>query len=276
MEKKKRTPLQIFLTGLVAFLIVLAVGLAVGIWLYSGSATPAKLSVFKAFHLPLGTVGDVHISPSDLALYDHVAPLLGKTSTAALTDSLKLEVVAKGKVSVSGADIAAAAKALEKDEVYTKAVSSAGKSNAQDTLAKSFALDAKLRAWYASQPGLEPALATRLATVQRALANGSTYEQLAKDYSDDSATKWFAGDTGFVDLDQAIPEYRDAVKNLPKNKPTAVYTRYGIHLVEVVGETTDDSGKRLVNLHEVVLVPKGYDTWLAKEEDKVPVRWYIQ
>lgn len=274
MEKKKRTSLQIFLGFLVAFLIVLVIGLAVGIWLYSGSATPAKLSVFKAVHLPLGTVGGVHIAPGDLALYDRVGPLMKKTSTTALTDALKLEVVAKNKVKVSTSDIAAAAESLEKDEIYAKAVSLAGKNNAEGTLAKSFATDAKLKAWYASQPDLEPALASRLFAVQSALANGSTYDQVAKQYSDDSATKWFAGDTGYVDLDKAIPEYRDAVQNLPKNKPTVVYTRYGIHLVEVVGDTTDN-GKRLVNIHEVVLVPKGYEAWLAQEKDKVPVVWYI-
>lgn len=275
MEKKKRTPLQIFLSALIVFLIILVISLCAGIWLYSGTATPAKLSVFRVVHLPLGKVGSVRISPKDLSLYDRIAPLIHKTPTAALTDALKLESIAKDKVKIQSADIAAAAKALEEDELYKKAVSIAGKDTAQDTLAKSFATDAALRAWYVSQPDLEPALAARLATVQRALANGSTYDQLAKEYSDDSATKWFSGDTGYVDLDDAIPEYRDAVKNLQNNKPTTIYTRYGIHVVELVGETTDN-GKRMVNLREIVLVPKGYEAWLAKEKDKVPVRWYIQ
>lgn len=275
MEKKKRTPLQIFLAVLIVFLIVLVICLGAGIWLYSGTATPAKLSVFKAVRLPLGKVGGIRISPKDLSVYDTIAPLIHKTPTAALTDALKLQAIAKDKVKVPNADVAAAAKALEQDELYKKAVAVAGKDTAQDTLAKSFATDAELRAWYVSQPDLEPALATRLAVVQRALANGGTYDQLAKEYSDDSATKWFSGDTGYVDLDNAIPEYRDAVKNLPKNKPTTIYTRYGIHIVEVVGETTDN-GKRMVNLREVVLAPKNYDTWLAKQKEKVPVVWYIQ
>ncbi len=275
LEKKKRTSQQIFLSALVIFLIVLVIFLGVGIWLYSGKTTPSKLSVFKAVGLPLGKVGSVRISPEELALYDNIAPLTNKTPTAALTDALRLEVVAKGKVKVANADITEAAKALEQDEIYKKAVSKAGKNIAQDTLAKSFAMDAGLRAWYVSQPDLEPALASRLAAVQRALANGGTYDELAKEYSDDSATKWFAGDTGYVDLDAAIPEYRGAVKDLPRNKPTTLYTRYGVHIVEIVGEATDN-GKRLVNIREVVLVPKGYEAWLAKEKEKVPVVWYVQ
>lgn len=274
IEKKKRTSLQIFLSILVMFLTVLVIFLGVGIWLYSGKATPTKLSVFKAIGLPLGKVGSIRISPKELSIYDNIAPLINKTPAAAVTDALKLEVVARGRIVVANADIAAAAQALQQDDVYKKAVSKAGKNTAQDTLAKSFATDADLRAWYVSQPDLEPALASRVAAVQRALASGSTYDQLAKEYSDDSATKWFAGDTGYVDLDAAIPEYRDAVKNLPKNKPTTVYTRYGIHIVEIVGETTDN-GKRMVNIREVVLTPKNYDTWLAKEKEKVPVVWYV-
>jgi hypothetical protein len=272
--KESRKKVLVIISSITAVIVIVIV--IVVLWLYSGRISNAKLRVLKATGLPAGTVGDIKISGSDIVAYQALAPVFQKPAGELLSDSLQLEAIAESRLHVSDAELRQAETALQNDSTYQRAVQAVGANEARETVVKQYVLDYKLRAWYASQTAtLEPVLAQRLQTVQSQLERGVAFAEVAKEQSDDQATNVLAGDTGYVNLQDAIPEYRDAVTLLTPNKRTIVYTRYGIHVVELLGEISQD-GKRLVNLREIVLRPKNYDAWLVKETQGAPVVWYIE
>lgn len=252
---------------------LLCVGLA-GIWLYSGKATSAKLAVFRASGLPVGKVGDSYVSAGELEDLTAVAPVLEARGETA-EQVVRLRGVAEGKVSVSGDDLDRAEKTLADDTLYGQAVRLAGKHAARQTVVQHFVLETKLKAWYASQPALEPAFTARVAAVEQALAHGASFADTAERYSEDTATKWFSGDTGYLEVSTLVPEYAAAVLKLSPGERKTVYTRYGAHVLELKDKKTQE-GKTFVRVQEIVVRPEGFEAWLAREEAAVPVVWYAQ
>ena len=65
------------------------------------------------------------------------------------------------------------------------------------------------------------------------LDNGEDFAKLAKQYSDDEATKDNGGDLGYFNTDDMDENFMDAVKELKKNEYTGnpVKTEYGYHII---------------------------------------------
>lgn len=65
------------------------------------------------------------------------------------------------------------------------------------------------------------------------LDNGEDFAELAKQYSDDEATKDNGGDLGYFNTDDMDENFMDAVKKLKKNEYTGnpVKTEYGYHII---------------------------------------------
>jgi foldase protein PrsA len=65
------------------------------------------------------------------------------------------------------------------------------------------------------------------------LDNGEDFAELAKQYSDDEATKDNGGDLGYFNTDDMDENFMDAVKELKKNEYTGnpVKTEYGYHII---------------------------------------------
>lgn len=63
--------------------------------------------------------------------------------------------------------------------------------------------------------------------------NGEDFAELAKQYSDDEATKDNGGDLGYFNTDDMDENFMDAVKELKKNEYTGnpVKTEYGYHII---------------------------------------------
>ncbi len=61
------------------------------------------------------------------------------------------------------------------------------------------------------------------------------FAALAKELSDDTATKDKSGDLGWMSRARLPGDFAELVFNLPKNKPTLVRTKLGWHLVNVTG-----------------------------------------
>jgi hypothetical protein len=255
------------------FLVLVAGGFS--LWVYSGSTTQAKLTILSAAGLPIGKVGSTYISSKELSAYQALAPVIERMGTS-YTDMLRLPEVAASKVALSTADLEQAEQALEKDLDYTQAVAAVGKSLAANTLVKQYVLDAKLKTWYASHAAeLEPSLASRATLVKTKLDSGVAIGEVAKQYSEDLATKWFSGDTGYIDIANAVPEYREQVLKLQKGQRTFVYTRFGIHVLEIL-DIAKQNGQSYYRIAEVVLQPKDYTAWLSEQLQTVPIVWYRQ
>src|ERR1700690_2441134 len=64
---------------------------------------------------------------------------------------------------------------------------------------------------------------------------GANFEELAKKYSEDDATKPKGGDLGWIVEGQTVPEFQQAAFSLPKGSISdLVKTQYGFHIIKVL------------------------------------------
>jgi peptidyl-prolyl cis-trans isomerase D len=65
--------------------------------------------------------------------------------------------------------------------------------------------------------------------------SGANFEELAKKYSEDDATKPKGGDLGWIVDNQTVPEFQQAAFSLPKGAISdLVKTEYGFHIIKVL------------------------------------------
>jgi peptidyl-prolyl cis-trans isomerase D len=69
--------------------------------------------------------------------------------------------------------------------------------------------------------------------------SGANFEELAKKYSEDDATKPKGGDLGWIVEKQTVPEFEQAAFSIPKGSISdLVKTQYGFHIIEVLDRET--------------------------------------
>jgi peptidyl-prolyl cis-trans isomerase D len=75
--------------------------------------------------------------------------------------------------------------------------------------------------------------------VDKQAKKGANFEDLAKKYSEDDATKPKGGDLGWIVEGQTVPEFQQAAFNLPKGSVSdLVKTQYGYHIIKVLDRET--------------------------------------
>ena len=95
----------------------------------------------------------------------------------------------------------------------------------------------KLRHIFLPSLGMEKekALAQLQSAAARLAAGDVDFATLAKELSQDPATKRDGGELGWVTRDRLAEDFAAAVWELPLNKPTLIETKIGWHLVELLG-----------------------------------------
>jgi peptidyl-prolyl cis-trans isomerase D len=69
--------------------------------------------------------------------------------------------------------------------------------------------------------------------------SGANFEDLAKKYSEDDATKAKGGDLGWIVEKQTVPEFEQAAFSVPKGSVSdLVKTQYGFHIIKVLDRET--------------------------------------
>lgn len=75
--------------------------------------------------------------------------------------------------------------------------------------------------------------------VLKQVKKGANFEDLAKKYSEDDASKVKGGDLGWIVEGQTVPEFQQAAFNLPKGSTSdLVKTQYGFHIIKVLDKQT--------------------------------------
>jgi peptidyl-prolyl cis-trans isomerase D len=79
----------------------------------------------------------------------------------------------------------------------------------------------------------------KAADVLKKAKSGANFEDLAKKYSEDDATKPKGGDLGWIVEGQTVPEFQQTAFNLPKGSISdLVKTQYGFHIIKVLDRET--------------------------------------
>lgn len=100
-----------------------------------------------------------------------------------------------------------------------------------------------------------------------------TFEDLAKQYSEDTTTASQGGDLGYFAQGDMVKEFEDAVLKLkPGETSGIVQTEYGYHIIKLVDETaaTEDQSEQFHAEH-ILFKAKTIDEWVNQEIAKVKV-----
>ncbi len=84
---------------------------------------------------------------------------------------------------------------------------------------------------------------------------GANFEDLAKKYSEDDATKPKGGDLGWIIDGQTVPEFQQAAFTIPKGQISdLVKTQYGFHIIKVIDRETAHT-KTFEEVRDSILQP---------------------
>lgn len=120
-----------------------------------------------------------------------------------------------------------------------------------------------------------------LNNLRERIANGESFEVLAKVYSDDGSAVE-GGDLGWANPDQYVPEFKKAVTTLPLNTlSTPIRTQFGWHLVEVLerrdyDETKERRRNEVRNLLREQQAKEQQQAWLAQLRDEAYIDYRIK
>ena len=82
----------------------------------------------------------------------------------------------------------------------------------------------------------------RVAKLRERIIAGEDFSDLAKSHSDDPGSATNGGDLGWINPGEMVPQFERAIGILDKNQLSEpVQTRYGWHLIEVLGKRTHDN-----------------------------------
>ena len=88
----------------------------------------------------------------------------------------------------------------------------------------------------------EAAVRRKLLGIRTQLQRGDDFATIAKSVSEDKVSAADGGDMGWVDPKDFIPEFEQRLGTMPLNEVSEpLRTRYGWHLVEVLGRRTQDT-----------------------------------
>ena len=100
-----------------------------------------------------------------------------------------------------------------------------------------------------------PKSARRPKTSSKQAKHGANFEDLAKKYSEDDATKAKGGDLGWIVEGQTVPEFQQAAFSLPKGSISdLVKTQYGFHIIKVLDRETAHT-KSFEEVRDSILQP---------------------
>ena len=102
-------------------------------------------------------------------------------------------------------------------------------------------------------------------TVLDKLSSGVDFGELAGQYSQDEATRYFGGDAGFVNLQEALPEFRERVVTMSTGQVAVVASRHGLHVVKVADVVQNPDSATLYHVYDILLSSVGATPWRSYE-----------
>ena len=110
------------------------------------------------------------------------------------------------------------------------------------------------------------------------IQSGESFEDLAKEYSTDTATAANGGDLGFFTKDEMVEEFSNAAFALGVNEVSEpVKTTYGYHIIKVTDKkeakvaTLEDSKEEIRDILKDQKIQEQYPTWYQTVQSKYTI-----
>ncbi len=286
LSKKHKIILAVVIVGI----IVLVFGLIA--WLYTGSLNGNKEKVFRTLPLPVAMVQSKTITRKDL--YDRIdlAKKVLEASgqpTTGLEKQLLDQLIETKKIDVIVDKYNVKASKEDLENSYQAILKKFPNNNEDDfkkTLEETYGMDINtfknevvyqsvlqenLKLYFNQQESLNNEQYSKARDLIKQLDSGTSFEEVAKKYSEDTASKEFAGDSGFVKFSDMLPEFQTAIKDLSIGNTKIVASRYGIHVLRVnaiEGDSTNQA-ERSYNLQQIFIEPANFLNWLKSQTGQI-------
>lgn len=137
------------------------------------------------------------------------------------------------------------------------------------------ALSAALKIRFNSNFEMNSNAFNRIKDIQRQLNEGRSFEDLAREKSDDKLTGQFGGDLGFVQEHEIIPELFNKIDQAQIGAvlDQIVVSRFGYHLLYPV-ESNGQGEAKVWQVKHILVETSGFDQWFEHQTQNLPV-WKI-
>lgn len=272
-------------------LLLIAAGISFGFWLYSSPTTQAKINILTKVNLPIAKVGKHYIGARELfSRYDMAVKIYGEdknfSQNQALTDILdRLIEVEKLKSITDSQNITVSDGEL--NEEYTRiAEQEGGQENFQNLLIEKYhfspddfkqkalepdLLKVKLAIVFYDNKELNPDLYKTLETIESKIDKNEPFEELARAYSEDPATRQFGGDSGQIPIKNLAPELQKAINTTDQGETATITTRFGIYIVKLLSIKENDVEGGSVHFQGILLNLGKID---PKANESAFTKWY--
>lgn len=125
----------------------------------------------------------------------------------------------------------------------------------------------KLAVWLSSNRSLNKDAYKKFDQAKADLQSGTSFDVVAKNYSDDAKSAKIGGDLGFVGYQDVVPEIYAELQQTPDNKVHVIYSRFGIHIYQV----TEKDNKGLDNstryhLKHIFIKTADFNQWFEQQK----------
>lgn len=266
----------------VVLIIILALGGGL-FWTYRQPLNDNKAKVFRSLHLPVAFVGTKAIPMTEiLKRFDLAKSLLGSRQDVS-DNEIKSQILARlisdeqaNKIS-KGINVSLTNKDIE--DRYAQVVKQVGGGNETqfvELIKKNYGmnvdefktnvlspdiLQGKIQLWFNSQKNLNELKYKRLDEILAKLSSGQDLGELAKAESDDEATKSLKGDSGFIPIQDMLPEFQVSLGSAAVGETKTVVSRYGIHIVKVLEKDTNEKDGNRVHVQQIYIKIDGFQKW---------------
>jgi hypothetical protein len=288
---------KIIIALLVLIIIIVLAGSGL-FWLYTGQQTAIKYEAYSTLHLPAALVDKTLIPIDEVVKRYGIAKSmeggLGDVTESEaknkilnkLVNDTKLVLVAK-KYGVSlGADD------LEREyEDIVNQIATGNKTAFEQAVKERsgmtidefktkiigpIALESRLKLWYNNQESLNNDVYAKIEMIRGKIESGEDIGRLAKEFSEDDASKEFAGEVGEIPVKDLLPEFSSALKDVETGKFVTIHSRHGHHLVKIISKNEEsDASLSKIKIQEVFLKSAGFEQWYGRQSDSWFVRKFI-
>jgi hypothetical protein len=134
----------------------------------------------------------------------------------------------------------------------------------------SLILEPKLNAWYNGQEEFNKNILDLGGEIKTKLQNGTAFAALAQGYNQDESTKAFFGDSGFIELEDTLPELMTPLGQAKAGDILILPSRFGVHVIEVTARENNQ-----LQLQQIFLKTSGFTSWYTAEYKKIPIKMFI-
>ncbi len=267
-------------------------------WLYTGTLTDSKIKVFSKVPLPAAIVERKLLFAQDLIerieLADKFPTTEGQAPQAMkeqlfdrLIEAKKLEIIAQEKnISVESqqvdkeyADVVEQYAAGDSEKFNNDLKSQFGLTEGQfkNDVLRLDVLQSNLAVWFNSQESLNQSAYDLAKNLKSKLDSGESFDAVATAYTQDEATRDFAGDSGFIPFSDLLPEFQAGLKDAQANELKQIISRSGIHIVKVLErDTNGENGAERIHLQQIYVQPSDFSEWYTKESEGIKVTKLIK